>query len=120
MNKKLIINAAILAVSSAVLVGCGEEKKAEAEPAKVVETTQAAATEAKSDDKAMKMDMSSSDAKKGETEKCAGIVKTGMNDCGTSEHACAGQAKVDKHAEEWIKVPKGTCEKITGGTIVSG
>ena len=55
---------------------------------------------------------------KAETEKCAGIVKAGMNDCGTSEHACAGQAKVDNHKEEWIKLPKGTCGKIAGGTVV--
>lgn len=50
-------------------------------------------------------------------EKCAGIVKAGMNDCGTSNHACAGQAKTDGAAEEWIYVPKGTCEKIAGGSV---
>ena len=50
-------------------------------------------------------------------EKCAGIVKTGMNDCGTSKHACAGQAKMDSDAEEWIYVPKGTCAKIVGGKL---
>jgi uncharacterized membrane protein len=47
-------------------------------------------------------------------EKCAGIVKVGKNDCGTSKHGCAGQAKKDGDAEEWIYVPAGTCEKITG------
>jgi uncharacterized membrane protein len=55
---------------------------------------------------------------KPETEQCAGIVKAGMNDCGTSEHGCAGMAKTDRHAEEWITLPKGTCEKIAGGTVV--
>ena len=25
-------------------------------------------------------------------EKCQGIAKAGMNDCGTSKHSCAGQA----------------------------
>jgi uncharacterized membrane protein len=40
-----------------------------------------------------------------------------MNDCGTSVHACAGQAKVDGDAEEWVYVPAGTCNKIAGGTI---
>ncbi len=50
-------------------------------------------------------------------EKCAGIAKSGMNDCGTSNHACAGQAKVDNDAEEWIYVPAGTCNKIAGGTL---
>ncbi len=50
-------------------------------------------------------------------EKCAGIVKSGMNDCGTSLHACAGQATADHAAEEWIYVPTGTCGKIAGSTL---
>ena len=50
-------------------------------------------------------------------EKCAGIVKAGMNDCGTSKHSCAGQANKDNDAEEWVYVPKGTCEKIAGSTL---
>lgn len=52
-------------------------------------------------------------------EKCAGIVKAGMNDCGTSKHACAGQAKVDNDPEEWVYLPEGTCEKITGSKVLS-
>ncbi len=51
-------------------------------------------------------------------EKCAGVVKAGMNDCGTSIHSCAGQAKVDGDADEWIALPKGTCERIVGGKVV--
>ena len=50
-------------------------------------------------------------------EKCAGIVKTGMNDCGTSMHSCAGQAKKNGDPEEWIYVPKGTCDKIVGARL---
>lgn len=50
-------------------------------------------------------------------EKCAGIVKKGMNDCGTSKHSCAGMAKVDNDSEEWIYVPKGTCGKIANATL---
>ncbi len=50
-------------------------------------------------------------------EKCQGLVKAGMNDCGTSKHACAGMAKVDKDPEEWIYVPKGTCEKMSGSKV---
>lgn len=50
-------------------------------------------------------------------EKCAGIVKAGMNDCGTSEHECGGMAAEDNHPEEWIYVPEGTCEKIVGATL---
>lgn len=57
---------------------------------------------------------------KPETERCSGIVKTGMNDCATSQHACAGQAKEDYDPEEWIKLPKGTCDKIAGGVVVEG
>ena len=48
-------------------------------------------------------------------EKCYGIVKAGQNDCGTSKHACAGQATMDNDPAEWVYVPKGTCAKIAGG-----
>lgn len=51
-------------------------------------------------------------------EKCAGIAKEGKNDCGTSKHACAGLATVDGDKEEWVYVPKGTCDKIVGGSLV--
>ncbi len=50
-------------------------------------------------------------------EKCQGIAKAGKNDCGTSTHACAGQAATDGAAEEWVYVPEGTCDKIVGGTV---
>lgn len=52
-------------------------------------------------------------------EKCAGIALAGKNDCGTSKHACAGQASVDgtQDKEEWVYVATGTCEKIVGGTV---
>lgn len=50
-------------------------------------------------------------------EKCAGIVKTGMNDCGTAKHNCAGQAKRDGDPQEWLYVPAGTCSKIVGATL---
>jgi uncharacterized membrane protein len=50
-------------------------------------------------------------------EKCAGIVKAGKNDCGTSYSSCAGTSKKDNDQEAWIYVPKGTCERITGGRI---
>ncbi|MEM1244316.1 MAG: DUF2282 domain-containing protein [Pseudomonadota bacterium] len=54
--------------------------------------------------------------KKGQ-ERCFGIVKAGMNDCGTAMHTCAGKAKVNNDPNEWIDVPKGTCEKIAGGSL---
>ncbi len=50
-------------------------------------------------------------------EKCYGVVKAGMNDCGTSEHGCAGLASVDGHPKEWLFLPAGTCEKLTGGSL---
>ena len=56
-------------------------------------------------------------AKDTETEKCAGIVKAGQNDCATSNTACHGHVSVDGHPEAWIYVPKGTCEKIVGAHI---
>ena len=56
-------------------------------------------------------------AAKGDTEKCAGIVKAGKNDCGTSKSACAGTSTVDRDAEAWIAVPAGTCSRIAGGTV---
>ena len=52
------------------------------------------------------------------TEKCAGIVKAGKNDCGTAKHSCAGQAKNDGDKDEWVAVPKGMCEKIVGATLI--
>lgn len=52
-------------------------------------------------------------------EKCAGIAKAGMNDCGAldGKHGCAAQATLDNSDQEWVYVPQGTCEKITGGVI---
>ncbi len=50
-------------------------------------------------------------------EKCAGIVKAGMNDCGTSSHDCAGKASRDGDPNEWIYVPEGTCKKIVGARL---
>lgn len=53
-------------------------------------------------------------------EKCAGVAKKGMNDCGSlgkDGHQCAGQATADGDAQEWVYVPEGTCTKIVGGTV---
>lgn len=50
-------------------------------------------------------------------EKCTGIVKAGMNDCGTSKHGCAGNASKDSDPLEWVYVPEGTCKKIVGGKL---
>jgi len=50
------------------------------------------------------------------TEKCYGVAKAGKNDCAANAHSCAGQAAKDASGKEWIKVPKGTCERIVGGS----
>ncbi len=54
-------------------------------------------------------------------EKCAGVAKAGKNDCGAldGKHGCAGQATRDNDDNEWVYVPKGTCEKITGGMVAA-
>jgi uncharacterized membrane protein len=57
-------------------------------------------------------------AEKAGFEKCAGIVKAGKNDCKSSAHSCAGQAKKDADPMEWLLVPAGTCEKIVDGSVV--
>jgi uncharacterized membrane protein len=48
-------------------------------------------------------------------EKCYGIAKAGMNDCGTPTHACASHSTKDADPSDWMYVPKGTCDKIVGG-----
>lgn len=49
-------------------------------------------------------------------EKCYGIVKKGMNECGTPTHTCEGLAPKDSDPAEWIYVLKGTCNKIVNGS----
>jgi uncharacterized membrane protein len=55
-------------------------------------------------------------APKFDAEKCYGIVKAGKNDCQTSNGACAGTAKKDAQSDSWVYVPKGTCDKLVGGS----
>ncbi len=109
MNNNINTSTSILValtLSTLLLTACGgDDKKADTKPAdaKPADTASAA--------------MDSSMGTKAGMEKCTGIVKTGKNDCGTSKHACAGQAKTDADAEEWVYLPKGTCEKIPGGKV---
>jgi len=53
-------------------------------------------------------------------EVCAGVAKAGKNDCGALDgsHGCAGQATEDGDPNEWVYVPKGTCEKLVGGEVI--
>lgn len=58
-------------------------------------------------------------AAKSDMEKCAGVAKAGKNDCGSSKSSCAGTSKMDGEKHTWILVPKGTCDKIVGGTVTN-
>ena len=59
------------------------------------------------------------DEKKPEKEKCYGIAKKSLNDCGTAKHTCAGKAPGDNLPDEWKYEPKGSCEKM-GGSLKAG
>jgi uncharacterized membrane protein len=52
-------------------------------------------------------------------EKCYGVVKAGKNDCSDKKevHSCAGGATADGSKNEWILLPKGTCDRIVNGTV---
>ena len=50
-------------------------------------------------------------------DKCYGVAKAGLNDCGTATHNCAGEAKKDSEKADWILTPTGLCSKIVGGSI---
>ena len=52
-----------------------------------------------------------------DAEKCYGVARAGKNDCAANGHACQAQAKQDANAREWLYVPKGTCERIVGGSL---
>ncbi len=56
-------------------------------------------------------------ADKPNMEKCYGIAKAGKNDCSSAAHACQGQAKVDAAPKDFVDVPAGTCERISGGNL---
>ena len=55
-------------------------------------------------------------------DKCFGIAKAGKNDCASkgAGHACAGQSTKDGDKASFLVVPKGTCEKIVGGSTTAG
>lgn len=54
-------------------------------------------------------------------EKCYAVARAGFNDCSSLDgrHGCAGAAESDSDANEYIWVPKGTCQKIVNGTLIS-
>ena len=47
-------------------------------------------------------------------ERCYGIAKQGQNDCAAND--CAGTSKVNNDRAGWLAVPKGTCDRIVGGS----
>jgi uncharacterized membrane protein len=51
------------------------------------------------------------------SEKCYGVAKAGKNDCAGAAHACAAQSTKDRSPKEFIALPKGTCERIAGGSL---
>jgi uncharacterized membrane protein len=55
-------------------------------------------------------------------EKCYGVAKAGANDCGSKKagHACAGHATKDGDPYDFVALPKGTCDKIAGGSTTEG
>jgi uncharacterized membrane protein len=53
----------------------------------------------------------------GNIEKCDGVAKAGKNDCQAASSSCAGTSKKDAQTDAWISVPKGTCDKISGGRL---
>ena len=50
-------------------------------------------------------------------EACYGVAKAGHNDCKSSAHICAGKSTVDRDPRSFVDLPKGTCEKISGGAL---
>jgi uncharacterized membrane protein len=55
---------------------------------------------------------------KPDMEKCYGVAKAGKNDCAGPAHACSGQSKADASGKDFIAVPKGTCERLSGGSLM--
>ncbi len=45
-------------------------------------------------------------------ERCYGVASAGANDCATSQHSCAAQAKRDHDPDEWVMLPRGLCDKL--------
>ncbi len=50
-------------------------------------------------------------------EKCYGVAKAGHNDCQTANSSCAGTSTMDNQGDAFVAVPKGLCDKLTGGSM---
>ena len=53
-------------------------------------------------------------------EKCYGVARAGHNDCFTASNSCGGTSQIDAQQDAWIYLPRGTCEKIVGGSLSPG
>ena len=51
--------------------------------------------------------------------KCYGVAAANMNDCGTKTSACGGSVSVARSPGAWIALPKGVCEQLKGGKVVT-
>jgi uncharacterized membrane protein len=58
--------------------------------------------------------------KKDDVEKCYGVAKAGKNDCKTLSNACAGHSLENGQKDAFIALPKGTCERLSGGMLTLG
>jgi len=52
-------------------------------------------------------------------EKCYGVAKAGKNDCAGPAHACSGQSKTDASGKDFVLVPQGTCDRLSGGSTMA-
>jgi len=52
-----------------------------------------------------------------EFEKCYAVSGAGQNDCFTANGACGKTQEEDRDPAYWVYVPKGTCEKLAGGSL---
>jgi uncharacterized membrane protein len=52
---------------------------------------------------------------KNNLEKCYGVAARGRNDCAEGAHSCVGQSTHDRDKASFVLLPKGDCQKISGG-----
>jgi uncharacterized membrane protein len=51
------------------------------------------------------------------SEKCYGVAQAGKNDCAVEAHGCKGQALATRSPGDFVYLPLGTCDKLTGGSL---
>ena len=53
----------------------------------------------------------------GNMERCYGVAKAGKNDCQTANSSCAGTSRRNGQGDAWVYMPKGSCDKVVGGSL---